>query len=81
MRLELRMNQQQLKQSVYSYWNRGSCGTNITSQKKYSAEYFAEIEAYRYRVEPEIFAFAQFTRFSGKKVLEVGVGAGTDFQY
>jgi ubiquinone/menaquinone biosynthesis C-methylase UbiE len=29
--------------------------------------------------EPEIFSFAQFTRAHGNKVLEVGVGAGTDF--
>jgi len=34
---------------------------------------------YRYRIEPEIFAFAQFTRYRGKRLLEVGVGAGTDF--
>jgi ubiquinone/menaquinone biosynthesis C-methylase UbiE len=33
----------------------------------------------KYTVEPEIFAFAQFTRYHNKKVLEVGVGAGTDF--
>jgi len=48
----------------------------------YSKEYFEEIERRRYDPvvgEPEIFSFAQFTRYSGKKILEVGVGAGTDF--
>ncbi|MBI2775488.1 class I SAM-dependent methyltransferase [Candidatus Dependentiae bacterium] len=73
------MNQQQLKQSIHNYWNQRSCGTEVTCQKKYSAEYFNEIEAYRYRIEPEIFSFAQFTRFRNKRLLEVGVGAGTDF--
>jgi SAM-dependent methyltransferase len=64
---------------VHDYWNRESCGAGVTDAPKHSREYFEEIERYRYLVEPEIFAFAQFTRHSGQKMLEVGVGAGTDF--
>ena len=64
---------------VHDYWNRESCGAGVTDAAKHSREYFEEIEQYRYLVEPEIFAFAQFTRHSGQKMLEVGVGAGTDF--
>jgi ubiquinone/menaquinone biosynthesis C-methylase UbiE len=70
---------EQLKQEVHKYWNKQSCGTEHTDQKKHSPAYFDEIEAFRYAVEPEIFSFAQFTRYRGKKMLEVGVGAGTDF--
>lgn len=70
---------QELKQQVHDYWNKASCGTEVTEKQKFSPHYFAEIEEFRYRIEPEIFAFAQFTRFHHKKVLEVGVGAGTDF--
>lgn len=73
------MDDKALKQEVYSYWNRASCGTEYTQQQKFSRAYFEEIEAFRYRIEPEIFSFAQFTRYHGKQVLEVGVGAGTDF--
>lgn len=73
------MNEQQLKQAVNLYWDRASCGTEVSKKEKFSQHYFNDIEAYRYSVESEIFAFAQFTRFHGKKVLEVGVGAGTDF--
>ena len=73
------MNQQALKETVRSYWNRASCGTEVTQHKKFSKEYFEQIEEHRYTIEPEIFSFAQFTRFHDKKVLEVGVGAGTDF--
>jgi ubiquinone/menaquinone biosynthesis C-methylase UbiE len=69
----------QLKQEVSDYWNKQSCGTDIAQSAKYSRDYFEEIETYRYSVEPEIFAFAQFTRHYGQKILEVGVGAGTDF--
>ena len=73
------MNENDLKQEVKGYWNKESCGTSVAESKKFSYEYFNEIEEYRYNVEPEIFSFAQFTRFHNKKVLEVGVGAGTDF--
>ncbi len=73
------MNKQKLKDSVKNYWNQASCGTEFINKKKFSFEYFEAIEEFRYRIEPEIFAFAQFTRFHGKKMLEVGVGAGSDF--
>jgi ubiquinone/menaquinone biosynthesis C-methylase UbiE len=73
------MDNEILKNQVKSYWDKASCGTNITNKKKFSHDYFEEIERARYQAEPEIFAFAQFTRFYGQKVLEIGVGAGTDF--
>lgn len=71
--------EEQLKSEVARYWNQASCGTDHIHEPKFSWNYFEKIEAHRYAVEPEIFSFAQFTRFSGAKVLEVGVGAGTDF--
>jgi len=70
---------QQLKNEVKSYWNKASCGTEFIEKPKFTNEYFEAIEDFRYTIEPEIFSFAQFTRFNGKKILEVGVGAGTDF--
>jgi ubiquinone/menaquinone biosynthesis C-methylase UbiE len=73
------VNNEQLKQQVHDYWNKQSCGTEHTNREKLTASYFAEIEAFRYTIEPEIFSFAQFTRWRNKKVLEVGVGAATDF--
>jgi ubiquinone/menaquinone biosynthesis C-methylase UbiE len=73
------MTQETLKDEVKSYWNASPCGTQFSDQSKYSREYFDEVEEYKYSIEPHIFSFAQFTRFHGKKVLEVGVGAGSDF--
>jgi ubiquinone/menaquinone biosynthesis C-methylase UbiE len=64
---------------VQDYWDRHVCGTDITTCQKYTKEYFERIEDYRYSTEPEIHSFAQFTRYHGKLILEVGVGAGTDF--
>ena len=68
-----------IKEKVHDYWNQRSCGTDASDEEKFSMEYFEEIEQHRYKVEPDIFEFAQFSRFYGKKVLEVGVGAGSDF--
>lgn len=68
-----------LKSQVRQYWDDQPCGTQYTDKEKYTKQYFDEIESERYLREPEIFSFAQFTRFYGAKVLEVGVGAGSDF--
>lgn len=73
------ITQEKLKQQVKDYWNEQPCGTQFSDSEKLSQRYFNDIEKHRYFVEPEIFSFAQFTRFHGQKLLEVGVGAGSDF--
>ena len=70
---------ERLKEEVRAFWNAQSCDTQMASAPKFSREYFEAIEAFRYTDQPFIHAFAQFTRYAGKRVLEVGVGAGTDF--
>ncbi len=67
------------KKSVYNFWNKESCGTGYTNAQKFSKEYFDEIELTRYNLEPMIKPFAEFENYSEKTVLEIGVGAGTDF--
>jgi ubiquinone/menaquinone biosynthesis C-methylase UbiE len=44
----------------------------------YTPQWFEQIEAYRYNTEPFIHAVAQFARYHGQRILEIGVGAGTD---
>jgi len=68
-----------LKEEVRRFWNRASCDTEVANSPKFSHEYFEEIESFRYVDQAFIHSFAQFTRYRGKKVLEVGFGAGTDF--
>jgi ubiquinone/menaquinone biosynthesis C-methylase UbiE len=41
-------------------------------------EYFDEVERRKYFVEPHIPRFANFPRWRGKEVLEIGCGIGTD---
>lgn len=69
----------ELKDQVRDFWNVQSCDTQVARSGKFSREYFEEIETFRYFDQPFIHSFAQFTRYRGKKVLEVGFGAGTDF--
>lgn len=68
-----------LKDQIRGYWDHQACGTQFSTSNKFSREYFDEIEEHRYAVEPEIHSFAQFTRHHGARLLEVGIGAGTDF--
>ena len=69
----------ELKAEVKAFWNRQSCDTHHTQSGKFTLEYFEQIEQWRYSDQPFIHSFAQFTRYHGKRVLEVGFGAGTDF--
>src|SRR5688572_18407975 len=73
------MESRDLKERVREYWNSQPCGSTTASSPMHTRAYYDEVEEHRYRVEPEILSFAQFTRFHGQKVLEVGVGLGTDF--
>jgi SAM-dependent methyltransferase len=43
-----------------------------------SPAFFAEVEARRYELEPHIVELAQFERWAGRDVLEVGCGIATD---
>jgi SAM-dependent methyltransferase len=76
---DMRSGIQASKETVRAWWGQQACGTQFAESDKFTPAYFAEIEEARYRLEPYIHSFAQFTRYRGKKVLEVGIGAGTDF--
>jgi ubiquinone/menaquinone biosynthesis C-methylase UbiE len=67
-----------LKSQVQAFWNRESCDACQAQAEKFSREYFEQIERWRYTDQPFIHSFAQFTRYHGQRVLEVGFGAGTD---
>jgi SAM-dependent methyltransferase len=65
-------------EDVLSYWNQRPCNIRHSPRGVGSREYFDEVEARKYFVEPHIPEFAQFPRWSGKRVLEIGCGIGTD---
>ena len=63
---------------VRQYWNRRPCNIRHSRAQVGTRQYFDEVEARKYFVEPHIPRFAQFERWRGKKVLEIGCGIGTD---
>jgi 2-polyprenyl-3-methyl-5-hydroxy-6-metoxy-1,4-benzoquinol methylase len=67
-----------LETSIVEYWDRQPCNSKNSDKSQGTLEYFEEIKRNRYFVEPHIPHFAEFSSFSGKNVLEIGCGIGTD---
>lgn len=63
---------------VQTYWNSRPCNIRHSPKEVGTREYFDEVEARKYLVEPHIPRFAEFERWRGRKVLEIGCGIGTD---
>jgi ubiquinone/menaquinone biosynthesis C-methylase UbiE len=70
---------QTLKFKVKEHWEAETCGTRYGTATERRL-FFDEISAARYGLEPYIEPFADFRSAGGKTVLEIGVGAGADFQ-
>src|SRR5437870_1994371 len=66
------------KARVAAHWEAEPCGTRGVPDES-RRQFFDRIEQERYAMEPYIRPFAQFESATGKRVLEAGVGAGTDF--
>jgi len=66
------------KQPMQEFWDGRPCGSTTSSKTLGTREFYEEVEAYRYRVEPCILECARFPETRGKHVLEIGVGLGTD---
>src|SRR6266849_8998431 len=65
-------------EQVQNYWDRRPCNIRHSTKPPGTREYFDEVEARNYFVEPHIPVFAEFPRWQGKRVLEIGCGIGTD---
>lgn len=65
-------------EKVQDYWNARPCNIRHSTAEIGTKEYFDQVEWRKYFVEPHIPAFAEFDRWRGKKVLEIGCGIGTD---
>lgn len=65
-------------EQVKNFWDRRPCNIRHSPKPIGTKAYFDEVEARKYFVEPHIPRFAEFERWRGKKVLEIGCGIGTD---
>ncbi len=66
------------KELVRRYWDDSPCGTDGITYPEASREYFEAMADNRKKLEPFIAEYAQFDRWAGKEILEVGCGAGAD---
>jgi SAM-dependent methyltransferase len=64
--------------AVRDFWNARPCNIRHSPKEVGTREYFDEVERRKYFVEPHIPAFAEFDRWKGREVLEIGCGIGTD---
>jgi ubiquinone/menaquinone biosynthesis C-methylase UbiE len=68
-----------VKDGVKDFWEQTPCGTRGIEADEGSRAFFDRIEREREEREPFIARFARFGERRGQQVLEVGIGAGTDF--
>ena len=64
------------KSDVQNYWDSNTCNTkwNFPGVEKGTKRYYEATKLRKYEIEPHIPQFADFPRWKGKKVLEVGGG-------
>ncbi|MBP9792326.1 MAG: class I SAM-dependent methyltransferase [Rickettsiales bacterium] len=63
---------------VKKYWDTQPCNIKHSDLPMGTKEYFNAVEKRKYFVESHIPKFADFKKWKGKKVLEIGSGIGTD---
>jgi SAM-dependent methyltransferase len=67
------------KREVRDFWEAAPCGAKHAAAAEGTPEFFAQVEAERNRLEPFIADYADFAGTRGQRLLEIGVGLGTDF--
>ena len=64
-------------ETVQQYWDTRPCNIRHSTSPIGTRRYFDEVEARKHFVEPHIPRLAEFDRWRGKRVLEIGCGIGT----
>ena len=67
-----------LEEKIKRYWNNQPCNVRHGQSEPGTLDFFQQVSARRYRVEPHIAEFAGFHLWAGKRVLEIGPGIGSD---
>jgi SAM-dependent methyltransferase len=66
------------QRAVRAYWEHHIHDLEITTHPPGSAGFFADLEQYHFEKLHHLPRLVPFDRFNGRRVLEVGCGAGTD---
>ena len=73
------MQPAELKERVRDHWEHEVCGSRYGSDREDRRRFFDEIERTRYEQDYMLRDFARFEESRGLRVLEIGLGTGTDF--
>lgn len=65
-------------EKVKDYWDNRPCNIRHSDKEVGTVEYFNAVEHKKYYVESHISGFADFHKWRGRKVLEIGCGLGTE---
>jgi 2-polyprenyl-3-methyl-5-hydroxy-6-metoxy-1,4-benzoquinol methylase len=66
------------RRNAQDQWNTHPCESQYGDPNGDRTAYFRAVEEARYRIQPWMHGRLDFPRFSGKSVLEIGPGQGTD---
>lgn len=69
-------DEQAARENAVRQWSDHPCGA--VAGDEHTLEYFLEVERLRYQAQPWQRSLFAFERFAGQRVLEIGVGLGTD---
>jgi SAM-dependent methyltransferase len=64
--------------AVRAYWNARIHDEDVATSEPGTRAYFDELDAYRFEKLAYLEKLVDFPRFAGRRVLEIGCGAGTD---
>ena len=76
----IQMKYKENKKLVKDFWNKSSCGEELYLKGENKKKAYLNQSSIRYKLEPYILDFAKFEESKNKKVLEIGVGLGSDHQ-
>jgi len=63
---------------IKEYWDNQPCNIKHGTSPVGTVDFYREVSARRFKVEPHIREFAGFHLWQGKRVLEIGCGIGSD---
>ncbi len=66
------------REAAVKQWTENPCGSQAGPDGANRVAFFKRVEIERYKQQPWQHDFFQFEQFAGKRVLEIGVGLGTD---
>lgn len=67
-----------VRSKIINYWDAQPCNIKHSNFEIGTHEYWEQISSKRFFVEPHILDLANFHSWSGKRVLEIGCGIGSD---